>query len=246
MANLARNPGQNVQSIYGLTTLQTSYAPSLLSMPDAWTVTVKINDSGNDRFLFGGPGNLVFDSRGYAWITNNVRQGKPTSCRFAVVLQPNGQPSDGTNDTPLSPIMGGGLLGGGFGVTIDPKGSVWFGNFGWGKVNPTPTGNGSVSQFTGSGVPISGPKGYQGGPVRAQATVSDANGNIWIASFGNDSVYVFLGGDPNRSVGFPEYNGSHPFGIAMQPTEPPGLPTAVDSGGGTPAVLRTSPLSTEC
>jgi hypothetical protein len=228
MANLARDPGQNVQSIYGLTTLRNSYEPGLLSMPDAWTVTVKVNDSGNDDFLFAGPGNIAFDSRGYAWIANNVEQGKTTSCKFAIVLQPNGMPSDGTNGTPLSPIMGGGILGPGFGVTVDPKGSIWFGNFGWGRDNPSRLGNGSVSQFTASGIPISGPKGYQGGPVRVQATVSDANGNIWFASFGNDSVYVFLDGDRHRSTGVPQYKGSGPFGIAIAAD---GTAWATNSGG---------------
>ncbi len=42
----------------------------------------------------------------------------------------------------------------------------------------SPPGNGSVSQFSPSGAPISGPLGYQGGPVRAQGTVPDAHGNI--------------------------------------------------------------------
>jgi DNA-binding beta-propeller fold protein YncE len=81
--------------------------------------------------------------------------------------------------------------------------------------SPKDWGNGSVSQFTASGLPISGPNGYQGGPVRAQAMVSDAQGNIWIAGTGNNSVYIFLDGDPNRSTGFREYDGSQPFGIAL-------------------------------
>jgi hypothetical protein len=132
LANLARYPGQNVRFIYLLTRSANSYSPALRRIPDAWTVTVKVNDSGNDRFLFGGPGNLVFDSRGYAWITNNVRQGKTTSSRVLMVLQPNGLPVDGTDDTPISPVAGGGILGAGFGITIDPSGSVWLGNFGWG------------------------------------------------------------------------------------------------------------------
>src|SRR5206468_9663512 len=71
LANLARDPGQNVNGIYDLTLLSNLYAPPLLTMPDAWTVTVKINDSGNDEpdFLISGPGNLAFDQRGYAWVT---------------------------------------------------------------------------------------------------------------------------------------------------------------------------------
>lgn len=220
LANLTRNPGQNVDAIYALTKLSNSYEPALERMPDAWTVTVKVNDTGNDLHLFAGLGNLTFDSRGYAWITNNVIQRTPYSGRFLVVLKPNGKPSDGTNGKPLSPVTGGGLLGGGFGVTVDPQGSVWASNFGWGPTDcgfcfPTPDGNGSVSKFTAAGIPLSGNEGYQGGPVRVQGMVADAEGNIWIASYGNDSLYVFLGGDPNQSVPFPEYTGSQPFAIAL-------------------------------
>ena len=218
LANLARDPGQNVELIFLLTHQGSSYEPSLIRMPDAWTLTVKVNDSGNDSILFGGPGNLAFDARGYAWVTNNVDQGTPYSSRALMVLKPNGQPADGSNGTPVSPVTGGGLLGAGFGVAIDSQGSAWIDNFGWGNCDtcdPAPDGPGSVSQFTPSGAPISGPLGYQGGPVRAQGMAFDRGGNLWISSFGNDSVYVFLHGDPNQSVGFQQEVGSGPFDVAV-------------------------------
>ena len=77
LANLARDPGQNVNGIFALTMLSDVYDPPLVTAPDAWTVTVKVNDSGSDEpdRLFGGPGNLAFDERGYAWVTNNVCTG---------------------------------------------------------------------------------------------------------------------------------------------------------------------------
>jgi hypothetical protein len=134
-----------------------------------------------------------------------------------IVLKPNGQASDGNNGKPKSPVTGGGLLGGGYGITIDRRGFVWEGNFGWGGDNPTLDGNGSISEFSPSGVPISGPEGYQGGPLRAQGMVADPSGNIWITSFGNDSVFVFPGGDPNHAIQFPEQGGSGPFGAALAP-----------------------------
>jgi hypothetical protein len=220
VANLTRNPWQNVDAIYALTTMSTAYEPALERKPDAWTVTVKVNDSGDDNHLFSGPGNLTFDSRGYAWITNNTNQGTTLSCQFMVVLKPNGKPSDGSNGTPVSPVTGGGLLGGGYGVTIDPDGAIWVGNFGWGPPDcttcfPTPDGNGSVSKFTPDGRPLSGGSGFQGGPVRAQGMAADAQGNIWITSYGTDSIYVFLGGDPNHSVFYQEYSGSQPFGLVL-------------------------------
>lgn len=215
LASLCRDPGRNVLLIFALTKLGDSYHPPLVRAPDAWTLTVKVNDSGDDNFLFGGPAAVRFDSRGYAWVANNTIQGETVSARHIMVLKPNGKPSDGTNGTPLSPVKGGGILGVGLGVEIDPFGGVWFGNFGWGGDNPTPDGNGSVTQLTLSGSAVSGPLGYQGGPVRAQGIESDRKGNIWIASFGNDSVWVFPQGDSDSSIGFAQYSGSAPFDIAL-------------------------------
>ena len=218
LANLARDPGQNVAGIFALALLSDLYAPPLVVIPDAWTVTVKVNDSGDDNILFGGPGNLAFDHRGYAWVTNNVPQGQTTSSQYVMALKPNGKPADGRNGTPRSPLTGGGILGTGFGVTVDPGGSVWFGNFGWGTCSgcdPSPDGNGSLSRFTLSGAAMSQPNGYQGGPVRAQGLAADAEGNIWISSYGNDSVYVFLRGNPHQSVGFQQYENSGPFDVAI-------------------------------
>lgn len=217
LANLARNPAQNVEAIYCLTKLQRRYEPALFRMPDAWTVTVNVNDTGDDSRLFAGPGGLVFDDNGYAWITNNVVQGTTVSCDFVVVLKPNGQPADGANNTPVSPVTGGGLLGTGLGVTIAPNKSVWFGNFGWGgdDYNPSPNGNGSVSQFDRFGNPLSPPLGYQGGPVRVQGTLADKQGNIWLASFGTNSLFVFRNGNPNDAVEAPQYSGSKPFHVAL-------------------------------
>ncbi|MGC1323201.1 MAG: hypothetical protein WA849_13535 [Candidatus Udaeobacter sp.] len=218
LANLAREPGQNVDGIYALTLLSNLYPPPLVTTPDAWTVTIKVNDSGDDNMLIGGPGNLAFDERGYAWVTNNTIQGTPNSSRFNLVFKPNGQPADGRNGTPRSPLLGGGILGAGYGVTIDPRGQVWFGNFGWGpcdNCDPSPDGNGSISRFTLTGNPVSPPDAYQGGPVRAQGMVSDAGGNIWISSFGNNSVYVFKHGNPHQSVDFDQQFGGGPFDIAL-------------------------------
>ncbi len=217
LANLARDPARNVTPISQLAKLYSSYAPALITVPDAWTVTVKVNDSGDDSNLIAGLGNLAFDADGYAWITNNVTQQSTQSAMNMIVLKPNGQASDGGNGKPKSPVTGGGLLGGGYGITIDRRGFVWEGNFGWGGDNPTLDDNGSVSEFSPSGVPISGPKGYQGGPLRAQGMVADPSGNIWITSFGNDSVFVFPGGDPNHSIHFQEQGGSGPFGAALAP-----------------------------
>ncbi len=228
LANLARNPGKNVGLIYALSLLDNAYFAPLFAMPDAWTVAVKVNDSGSNRHMFGGPASVAFDSKGYAWVANNVVQGGGESAKHVMVLKPNGEPADGKGKTPKSPLSGGGLLGVGLGVTIDPFENVWFGNFGWGGVNPTADGNGSVSQFTTAGKAVSKRNGYQGGPVRVQGIGSDDQGNIWMSSYGNDSVFVFPGGDPERGMGIELYPGSQPFGMAVTP----GGDAWVTNGGG--------------
>ena len=104
LANLARAPEQAVSEIFQLTRRAAKYEPALLQQPDAWTVAVKVNDSGSDirEELFGGPANLAFDAKGFAWLTNNVKQGDSVSSKVAIVLQPNGKPANGANGTPLS------------------------------------------------------------------------------------------------------------------------------------------------
>src|SRR4029077_20669688 len=49
----------------------------------------------------------------------------------------------------------------------------------------------------------------------AQGLGSDRDGNIWISSFENDSVYVFLRGNPNQSVAVNPYRGAGPFDVAV-------------------------------
>lgn len=237
LANIACNPWQNVGALYTSTQAAQSYQPALTAAPDAWTIAVKVNDTGSVTVPFGGPANIAFDQNGYAWITNNVVQGTPVSSSGIVVLQPNGKPAAGGEGLPTSPIIGGGLLGTGFGVAIDEAKTVWVGNFGWGNFNPAPLGMGSVSRFAPDGQPLSPVWGYQGGAERAQAVAVDPAGNIWIASFGNDSVVVYLGGDPERSVRFQEPTGSGPFGIAIAPD---GTSAWVTNSGGLSGAAASS------
>ena len=218
LANLARDPARNAKPISQLARLSCSYRPALLTMPDAWTVTVKVNDSGTKN-PFGGPGNLVFDANGYAWITNNVNARKRrTSSETMMVLKPNGQPSDGRNGTPKSPVTGGGLLGGGYGITIDQSGFVWEGNFGWGGVEPTkPHGNGSVSEFTSSGEPVSGREGYQGGRYvrRVWSPTRPATSGSRVMAM--TACLCFQAAIPTKPNRFQQYPGSGPFGAALAP-----------------------------
>jgi hypothetical protein len=165
--------------------------------------------------MFGGPGNLVFDKNGYAWITNNVVQGTPDSSNYAIVLKPNGQPSN------LSPLFGGGILGSGFGVATDKtKSQICITNFGWGNLFPTPKGSMSLFNINGEALTpnatgILNTGGYMRFTERVQGVKYDGNNNIWMASYGNDRVVVYLNGDVNNATfkQFAQY--ATPFDLAV-------------------------------
>ncbi len=132
MANLARDPARKARRIFQLSEERSAFSPVLRTAPDGWCVTVKVNQTGDPSVLFGGPANVAFDARGYAWIPNNSVQGTPDSSEYLMVLRPDGKPAGGENGGPVSPKRGGGILGGGWGVTLDSRQRVWTSNFGWG------------------------------------------------------------------------------------------------------------------
>ncbi len=190
LANLTRNPSTNAEKIFRLVRRKEPFNPHLHRVPDQWSIAIKVNDTGSPDVLFGGPGNLDFDSRGYAWVTNNVTQGTPNSTQFNIVLRPDGKP--------VSPFNTGGLLGVGWGVKADQYDQIWYGNFGWVGLESSPddyypsqypdsesgTGPGSLSVFDAQdGSAISPDMGYFG-PYRVQAIDSDDAGNVWMASYG--------------------------------------------------------------
>ncbi len=233
---IARNPARNVKQLFALSNQQHAFkpyltarfgpaAPTKWTRLDAFTLAVKVNASGSttngkEDCPFGGPGNLVFDLKGNAWITNNVVQGTPDSTHCIIVLRPDGRPARGGPNAPSSPVTGGGIVGQGFGLGFDPNNHLWSGNFGWGSSTSMPTidgttPGGSVSVFDSKGNAISGPYGYAGSMYRVQGTVSDALGNIWMASYGNNKVQVFPAGDPTTA--FPAYADANtePFDIRL-------------------------------
>jgi len=214
LVGIARNPANNVGSIFQQAHLADVYTPALEpgQQPDAWTLAVKVNDSGDDAFMFGGPANIVFDANGYAWIANNVIQGQPYSAKCIMVLRPDGSAADGTDGEPKSPVSGGGIWGPGWGIDIDPDGGVWVGNYGWGYQDDPPAG-GSVTELRADGTPVSGDDGYVNQLDRVQAVRSDGAGNIWMASFENDQLVCYPGGVEGSAIAVK--SGSKPFGVAI-------------------------------
>jgi sugar lactone lactonase YvrE len=227
IANIVKNPAypeyplDDKDPVFQLSLLQPIYQPALPHRPTSWLLFLKITggfyskqDSSN---LLNGPGNFAIDRFGFVWVNTNYQPEPPSEFACAgdrlIKFYPWGEPVPGT------PFTGGGLSGAGWGNTLDPKGTVWIGNFGFQdppcQLDPSIAApSNSVSRFRPDGTPISGPDGYTQGNISwPMGTVSDHRGNIWVANCGNDSVTKIPQGDPTRAINIP-----------LGPTPPDGDP----------------------
>jgi hypothetical protein len=187
LVDIARNPWHSVGGLFGLSRhVPQVYSPALAAgeRPYAWTLALRFEGAPE---TMDGPGNFGIDAEGSLWVLNNYEYTrKPPSpvCGSEQLLRftPAGQRYPG------SPYEGGGLSGAGYGITFDPAGRLWVGNFGFaGKGCERKPPHNSVSLFNGSGEALSpDPEpatGFGGGYTQGeiswpQGTVSDRAGNI--------------------------------------------------------------------
>jgi hypothetical protein len=253
IANMTKYPSKititDATGLFGLSLVNQTYIPALDEEPTSWLLFIKFTgvigphaaDYNADN-LMSGPGQIGFDERGFAWITDNYAPsdfdpakldvgnllGTPSldqiGCAGLRVLKfyPSGEP--------FPPYFGGGLSGAGFGIALDPGGKIWVGNFGFespfcadGTVpadpaKKIPATHDSVSLFLPNGTPISGPNAFTEGHIWwPQGMASDKSGNIWIGNCGNDTVTLIPHGEPSlaRNIAIPGGQGA--MGNYQQP-----------------------------
>ena len=236
LTSIGKNPAKNARKLFDLAEIAPAIYPAgskSISQRDSWLLYFEhFGAADESESVFYGPGNIAIDRYGDLWITNNFRPGTedldlPLPGNTLPRMQPNGELTGG------EPLKGGGIYGSGFGVSIDPKGRIWVGNFGFGTSEIPLRGNGnSVSLFSSEGEPLSparsplvAPRQPSGGFTKGdllgvQGVTSDQEGNIWIASFRDtgknpSKIVVYPEGRPERFDSFQHPSLTSPFDIAI-------------------------------
>ncbi len=242
VADVARNPAHNAAKLFALARSGPApYGPALgrRERPGAWILALRFYGDGR---TLNGPGNSAIDARGNVWVTNNYTYSRNPlapvcGSRLFFKFTPTGRFAPG------APFTGGGVNGSGYGITIDPRGNIWEGNFGFASVAcPDQPPHASVSEFSPNGTPLSpdqtaaSPGGFTSGGVSwPQGTVSDRRGNIWIANCGNNSVTRYAGGNPSASSSIQGLGIEKPFDIAFNES---GQAFVTGNGNSTVAMLN--------
>jgi sugar lactone lactonase YvrE len=197
MTLLPTNPSGDTPGVFAQIPSDPRYEPVRDSPPTSWVLALRFYGNGRQ---FNGPGNVAFDAEGRVWANNNAeRSVRPDGVCPGLemfLLDPYAP------GRPMQTFYGGGLNGAGFGIGIDPHQRVWVGNFGFtGSLCPDKPTSNSVSEFHPNGRPISGDDGWTDGRLSwPQGTKSDVDGNMWIASCGNDSLVTYANGNHNRAT----------------------------------------------
>jgi hypothetical protein len=119
------------------------------------------------------PSGVAIDSSNHLW-TSNSYKGANSISEFS---------TNGTTNSGPTGYVGGGLNGP-FAVAIDGSSNIWLAN-----------AFRSLSEFNGSGVPVSPSTGYLGSATfnTPYSIAVDGSGNVWIADQGNNSLIEFVG-----------------------------------------------------
>ncbi|WP_189294340.1 hypothetical protein [Streptomyces cinerochromogenes] len=199
---LVQNPTQSPDRLQALARTAKTFTPALTAAPRSWVLAVRLTAS-----QVYAPGRIAFDAKGNVWASNNWKPGTRDASPYVTVQDPTGRSVLG------SPISGGGMKGGAWGLAIDHDGSVWAPSYG---------GN-AMSKYSSSGTPLSPSAGWKDGDlVKPQGVAVDQRGNIWIANShglkgkpGAGSVVVYPHGDPSKAVTITDKSFNHPFAVQI-------------------------------
>ncbi|MEU6808177.1 hypothetical protein ABZ920_04010 [Streptomyces sp. NPDC046831] len=200
--NLARDPRLATGGLYALAGRAHTYTPALTAAPAAWVLALHYTAPG-----VYAPGRMAIDAKGNVWASNNWLPGTRNPSPYVTVQDPVGSP------TLNSPISGGGMKAGAWGIAVDHGNSVWVSSY----------GGDAMSKYSSAGKPLSPGSGFKnGGLNHPQGTAVDQRGNIWIANFyglkgnrGQGDVVVYPHGDPSKAITIKGGGLDHPFSVQI-------------------------------
>ncbi|MFJ5031085.1 hypothetical protein ACIQB5_23760 [Streptomyces sp. NPDC088560] len=200
--NLARDPNLTPTKLYALAGRAHTYGPALTAAPSAWVLA--LHYTAPEVYA---PGRIAVDAKGNVWATVNWLPGTRNPSPYFTVQDPVGKPAFN------SPISGGGMKAGAWGLAIDHQGSLWA---------PSYAGD-AMAKYSSTGKVLSPSTGFKNGDLNhPQGTAVDQRGNIWVANFyglkgnrGKGSVVVYPHGDPSKAITITGGGLDHPFSLQI-------------------------------
>ena len=190
-ALIARNPGNQVGTLFALSTANAPFQPTLTSAPNNFLVGISYSGGG-----LAAPGALAIDPTGNVWLAN-------TLASTITELAPSG--------AALSPASG--YTGGGLNLPIalaaDTSGTIWIAN----------QGTSTISRLSAQGTPLAGTP-YTGGGLNTPSSISlDTTGNAWVTNRTTSSVSEFspAGAALSPANGYTGAGLNQPVAIAIDP-----------------------------
>jgi streptogramin lyase len=198
--NIAHNPGANISALYGLSTPSAPFQPTLTSIPNDFTVAITYSGGGLDSTDFLAPNGIAIDGYGNVWVPNyNSNSVSEFKYDGTVLSGSNGYTGAGL-DQPTS-------------IAIDIYGNAWIANFNADNFNDIT----SISEFSSTGVDVSGPPGYEGSGLNQPYGIAIDNlSHTWAANSGGNNLSEFTSsGTPLSGLyGFGDGSIASPAGIA--------------------------------
>ena len=176
--NLARNPAQNVATLYALASADSTFAPAMAAQPSDWTLFINYTGGG-----MNSPTSVGVDGTGNIWVASYSNAASEFS--------------------PLgAPLFAQGITGSGlgysFGLAVDTNNNAWITNW----PSPWAAGN-TLSVFNSSGASVAGSSGYSTGAYTYPNGVAiDTDGSAWVADWG-DSELTHLSSSGQELSGSP-------------------------------------------
>jgi hypothetical protein len=198
--NIAHNPGSNLTALYGLATPSAPFQPALTSVPNDFTVAITYSGSGLDSTTFLAPNGIAIDGYGDVWLPN-YDSNSVSKFKF-----------DGTVLSGASGFTGAGLNEP-TSIAIDIYGNAWIANFNAENFNDIT----SISEFSSTGVDVSGPPGYEGsGLNEPYGIVIDNLSHTWVSNNGGNNLSEFTSSGTALSGlnGFAAGTIAEPAGVA--------------------------------